>query len=121
MPAKSPFASHPDKSGRRQLVRPMLEVLEDRVLPSIQPTFIKDVLPGLNGSNPQNLTVLGPTLFFTADDGQHGRELWKTDGTPEGTVLVADLILGGAGSNPSNLTTVGNTLFFSAFTARTGE
>src|SRR5262249_47044239 len=31
-------------------------------------------------SNPANLTVMGNFLFFTATDGVHGTELWKTDG-----------------------------------------
>src|SRR5262249_42567703 len=42
-------------------------------------------------------------------------ELWKSDGTAEGTVLVRDINPGSAGSFPGNLTNVGGMLFFSAF------
>ena len=41
--------------------------------------------------DPSSLTGVGGTLFFTADDGIHGRELWKSDGTKAGTVLVKDI------------------------------
>jgi ELWxxDGT repeat protein len=34
---------------------------------------------------------VGGKLFFTAGDGVHGRELWTSDGTEAGTVLVKDI------------------------------
>src|SRR5262249_12928749 len=53
----------------------------------------------------QNLTAVGNTLFFTADDGpaNHGQELWTSDGTADGTVLVKDIRPGGYGSDPHAL------------------
>ncbi|NCQ87286.1 MAG: hypothetical protein GPJ00_24105, partial [Microcystis aeruginosa W13-18] len=53
--------------------------------------------------------------FFTADDSVNGTELWKSDGTAAGTVLVKDINPGSSSSNLQNLTVVGSTLFFSAY------
>ena len=47
-----------------------------------------------NSSNPTGLTLFNGEVYFAADDGTTGRELWKTDGTSEGTVLVSDLYTG---------------------------
>ena len=42
-------------------------------------------------SNLSSLTALGGTLFFAADDSTHGHELWKSNGSGSGTVLVKDI------------------------------
>jgi ELWxxDGT repeat protein len=58
---------------------------------------------------------VGGTVFFPASDEVHGEELWRTDGTAVGTILVRDIDPGPYGwSSPTNLTAVGSTLFFSA-------
>src|SRR5205823_8808173 len=76
--------------------------------------LVKDIRPGGIGSNPFNLMVVGETLFFSANDGVNGTELWKSDGTAAGTVLVKDIRPGSAGSSPSYHTVVKGTLYFTA-------
>lgn len=71
-----------------------------------------DAVPA--SSYPSFLTDVNGILFFSADDGIHGSELWMTDGTPAGTKLVADIYPGPEGSFPADLTNVNGTLFFSA-------
>ncbi|MGK7893941.1 MAG: ELWxxDGT repeat protein [Xenococcus sp. (in: cyanobacteria)] len=55
------------------------------------------------------------TLFFTAFDNENGTELWKSDGTSEGTVLFNDINPGSGSSFPRDLTYINDTLFFLAF------
>jgi ELWxxDGT repeat protein len=60
------------------------------------------------------LENINGTLYFVANDGVHGLELWKSDGTSNGTVMVADLRWGSGNSSPSSLTEVNGTLYFTA-------
>jgi len=62
------------------------------------------------------LTNVNGTLFFTTGyDTNNGTELWKTDGTLTGTVMVKDINPGTGSSRPGNLTVVNGKLYFSAF------
>lgn len=61
------------------------------------------------------LQVAGDKLYFCANDGVNGPELWSTDGTAANTHMVTDFLSGIAGSNPSYLWTLDNKLCFSAF------
>ena len=55
--------------------------------------MVKNIWPGnfYNGSDPANMTNVNGTLFFRANDGSHGPELWKSNGTTGGTVMVKDI------------------------------
>src|SRR5262245_57101714 len=65
-----------------------LEVLEDRVRPSLTPQMVLDINPGNGHSFPSEMVAVGSTTYFLADDGAHGVALWKSNGTAAGTVLV---------------------------------
>ncbi|MGB3652276.1 MAG: putative Ig domain-containing protein [Rivularia sp. (in: cyanobacteria)] len=74
----------------------------------------------LIGSNPSELIDINGVIYFTADDGRNGRELWRLDksGNP---VPVGDINDGFASSNPENLTVIDNTLYFTAETTEEGR
>jgi ELWxxDGT repeat protein len=88
-----------------------VEQLEDRTLPSGTPQLLANINPGTASSNPTDFVTIGSTTYFVANDGTHGTQLWETNGTAAGTVMVAD-INGTAGSSPSYLTNVNGTLYF---------
>src|SRR5215204_43769 len=76
--------------------------------------LVRDIRAGARGGRPSSLTTVGGTLFFTANDSTHGRELWRSDGGRKGTKLVRDVYPGKRGSLPNRLTDVDGTLFFVA-------
>jgi ELWxxDGT repeat protein len=80
--------------------------------------LVKPVAPrydfNLFRQEPAWTTPVGPHLYFAAEDGAHGLELWRTDGTPEGTVLVRDIAPGSASSYPRELVAAGGRLYFRA-------
>lgn len=97
-------------------------------------TLVRDIYPGTstvygyyggtyivpNSSSPSSLTNVNGRLYFTADNGIHGRELWTSDGTEAGTFLVKDIQGGIASSTPQSLVNANGTLLFSAYDAAHG-
>jgi ELWxxDGT repeat protein len=89
--------------------------------PSLPSSFagrwVKDIRSGTSSSHPSQLTLVGPRLFFTADDGIAGTELWTSLGTIASTVRVKDILPGATGSFPSGLIAYKKSLFFAATTS----
>jgi len=89
------------KAGRVRTA--VIEALEQRHVLSASTVAFESVADNLEvadmneetlGLIPEDLTVAGDLVFFTADDGVHGRELWRSNGTSNGTYLVADIVEG---------------------------
>jgi ELWxxDGT repeat protein len=88
-------------------------------------TLVKDIYPGgyiahgfsdyyiPNNSVPSCLTNVNGTLVFTADDGTHGRSLWRSDGTEAGTFAISS-------SNAGGLANVNGTVFFTGYDGTNG-
>lgn len=60
-------------------------------------------------------------VFFMADDGTHGSELWATDGSEENTYLVKDINPGENGSLYGEFTAMGSKVYFKAWDGINGD
>jgi ELWxxDGT repeat protein len=80
---------------------------------------IKNIIPyGLNIFNTDYndfFCVVNNVLYLNASTADKGSELWKTNGTTAGTVLVKDISPGTENGDPAFLTNVNGTLFFSFY------
>ena len=71
--------------------------------------------PGdVNSSSPAELTYFNGEIFFRANDGVNGLELWKVDASMQ-VSLVQDIRPGSDNSSPNNFIVFNNKLYFTAF------
>ena len=50
-----------------------------------------DINPGSASSYPGGFVTVGDLVYFSADDGVHGQELWRSDGTSAGTIPLGQV------------------------------
>lgn len=88
-----------------------LAKLSSAQLPYIVKDLFKDGSASVN-----NLIGVNGILYFTAYDTnyEHGEELWRSDGTAEGTYIVKDINPGGGSSEITSIINVDGTLYFRA-------
>lgn len=92
---------------------------------------IDGLRPGSGSSDPQNVTVIGSRIYFTADNGDSaaGRELYEFDpalrdwrfgtGANDAFKRRANIASGSASSNPALFTVLNGQLYFRAQTSTT--
>ena len=85
--------------------------------------LVRDITPGPASGVPTGRSgapVIGNRILFVASDGVHGFEPWASDGTSEGTVMLADINPGSANTNVGFGRLVGSTEYFVANNPSTG-
>jgi len=99
---------------------------------------VGDIYPGIdnlkepNDSNPKTIERMGTTLFISAEDEEHGEELWVTEFPYTQVNLLKDIRPGKRGSIPkyeledftgtlSNAYRIGWTIYFTANDGKHGE
>lgn len=108
----------------RQPLRPFLSALLCATAPLLHAQIeqVASFPVGSFGYLARDLVVMGDHIYFRNWTAETGMELWKTDGTAAGTVLVKDIRPGAGNGLEANegMAVVGNTLYFPADDGTTG-
>ncbi len=96
-----------------KLFSTILLVLISSILHAQHFNLVKEINTSANGSafGSSIMARVGSTIYFIANDDNNGNELWKTDGTEQGTVMVKDITVG-SGSTAFSLLVAGNDILF---------
>jgi ELWxxDGT repeat protein len=94
---------------------------------SVGTTLVKTFGYAAATSTISNFKVYNGKLYFTTNgrlytsDPEYGVELWVTDGTTTGTVMVQDINVGAGDSNPADFTLYNGELYFTATSSSIGR
>lgn len=90
----------------KKLITISLQLFIVILLNAQTPALLTEINPGGDAIGyffQKHIVLFDGGLFFTANDGMHGYELWRTDGTEAGTQLVKDINEGAEGSDCQKL------------------
>ena len=79
--------------------------------------LVADLMPGSQSGNISGNTLTafnGGVVFRRVDGGTNGSELWRSDGTAAGTLIVKDINPGASHAVPAGLSVMGSYVYFSA-------
>jgi len=77
------------------------------------PSLLRDINP-TSGSNVAEITCVDGLVYFRANDGVHGQEVWVSDGTTAGTRMLKDINVGSGGSTPVSFLAWNDRVYFAA-------
>lgn len=92
--------------------------LEPHFIHDNQKMLVSDINPGTGGSNPEGFTFYKNEFYYTANNPNSGKEIWK--GVTSST-LFKDIRTGTTNSTPLNYHTFNGNLYFTAFTDAKGR
>lgn len=92
-----------------------------RLLKDIRSGAQSSIPTGTNADNFSGFAILNGKAIFAANNGSIGIELWMTDGTEAGTVVLKDIVPGASGSDPRDFYTWNGRLLFTAATPELGR
>src|SRR4051812_1244185 len=93
-----------------------IETLEERRLLAFG--LMADLNTSTPSSDPSVVRVAGGVGYFTATTSATGRELWRTDGTDQGTQLVYETVPGSSSQSLTLLQPLGTRMLFTDVTNR---
>src|SRR5687767_4056866 len=99
--------------ARASLARVVAETLEPRQLLAAE--LVKDLdQTGAHALSWDQATMIeyGGQLYFMAEDLDHGRELWRSDGTEAGTRMVKEAVPGTGGIHVTEMQVASGLLFY---------
>jgi len=91
--------------------------------PKYAPDDMAHIYPEMWDDTPDRFSFLefNGKLYFAADDGVHGYELWSYDAATAAANLVVDVNSGSGGSDPGDLVLFNGKLYFTAYTPAYGR
>ncbi|MBN9481805.1 MAG: T9SS type A sorting domain-containing protein [Bacteroidetes bacterium] len=84
------------------------------------PVLVAEVRAGASGSDPDEVVAFSDKLYFNANDGINGNELWTYDPATNSAQRLTDLATGTNSSNPHDFVAYKGKLYFVATGSSTG-